>query len=45
MVDGSYVMGVTVFGHTMTILEDVMVVAVLGIILMSAAIWSFNKQE
>jgi len=41
----SYVIGVTVFGHTMSILEDVMVVAVLGAVLMLAAIWSFSKQE
>ena len=45
MGDSSYVLGVTVLGHTMSILEDIVVVAVLGIVLMIAAVWSFNKQE
>lgn len=40
-----YAIGVTVFGHTMSILDDAIVVAVLGTILMLAAVWSFNKQE
>ena len=43
--DGSYVIGITVFGHTMSILEDIIVVAVLGVVLMSTAVWSFNRQE
>ena len=42
---GGYAIGVTVFGHTMTILDDVIVVAALGLVLMLAAIWSFSKQE
>jgi len=37
--------GVTVLGHTMTLLEDMLVVVVLGIILLSLAAWSFGKQE
>lgn len=37
--------GVTVFGHSMTVLEDALVVAVLGAILLALAIWSFNKQQ
>ena len=45
MGNGSYAIGVTVFGHTMSILEDVIIVAVLGTVLMLAAVWSFNKQE
>ena len=45
MGSGGYAIGVTVFGHTMSILDDVMVVAALGVVLMLAAIWSFNKQE
>ncbi len=45
MGNGSYIIGVTVFGHTMSILEDIMVVAVFGIVLMSVAVWSFNRQE
>ena len=39
------VIGITVFGHTMTVLEDVMVIAVLGAVMILAATWSFNKQE
>jgi len=39
------VIGITVFGHTMTVLEDVMVIAILGIVMILAATWSFNKQE
>jgi ABC-2 type transport system permease protein len=37
--------GVTVFGHTMTIVEDVLVVTGIGIILLVLAIWSFSKQD
>ena len=40
-----YPLGVTVFGHTMTILEDVLVVLALGIVLMLLATWSFSKQD
>lgn len=39
------VVGITVFGHTMTVLEDVMVIAILGVVMILAATWSFNKQE
>lgn len=42
---GSATTGITIFGHTMSILEDIMVVAVFGIVLMLAAVWSFNRQE
>ncbi|MFC1919926.1 ABC transporter permease [Chloroflexota bacterium] len=42
---GSYIIGVRVFGHTMTMLEEVLVVAVFGIALLSAAAWSFSRQE
>lgn len=38
------IIGVTVLGHTMTILQDAAVVALTGVILMAAAIWSFNRQ-
>jgi ABC-2 type transport system permease protein len=41
----SNAIGVTVFGHTMTILEDVLIVAIFGIVLLSIAAWSFSKQE
>jgi len=40
-----YAIGVTVFGHTMSVLDDAIVVAALGIVLVTAAVWSFKKQE
>jgi ABC-2 type transport system permease protein len=43
--EGAATLGVTVFGHTMTILEDVLVVAAFGIVLLLLAAWSFTKQE
>lgn len=42
---GGYSIAVTVLGHTMTVLEDVLIVAILGILLMIVATWSFSKQE
>jgi len=42
---GANAIGVTVLGHTMTIIEDMLVVVVLGVILMVAAAWSFGRQE
>ncbi len=42
---GDFVFGVTVFGHTMSIAEDILIVAVFGIIVMLLAIWSFSRQE
>jgi ABC-2 type transport system permease protein len=42
---GTEMAGVTVFGHTMSILESALVVAVVGVVLLAAAIWSFNRQE
>ncbi len=46
-VDGGAVeaIGVTVFGHTMTVLEDVMVVAAFGLVLLLLARLSFERQE
>ncbi|MDD4873451.1 MAG: ABC transporter permease [Dehalococcoidales bacterium] len=38
-------LSVSIFGHTMSIFEDILVVVVFGGILMVAAIWSFSKQE
>ncbi len=38
-------LGVTIFGHTMTIAEDILVVGVLGAILLGAAVWAFRRQE
>jgi len=36
---------VTVFGHTMSIADDLMVVAAFGVIMVVLAMWSFNTQE
>ena len=38
-------LSVSIFGHTMSVLEDVLVVVVFGGILMLIAIWSFSRQE
>lgn len=43
--DGAAAIGVTVFGHTMTVLEDVLIVAAFGAVLLSLAAWSFSKQD
>ncbi len=42
---GTEMAGVTVFGHTMSILESALVVAAVGVVLLAAAIWVFNRQE
>jgi ABC-2 type transport system permease protein len=42
---GTDVAAVTVFGHTMSIFESALVVALVGVALLSTAIWLFNKQE
>ena len=42
---GGNVMGVSIFGHAMTILNDALLITALGVVLMSLAIWSFGKQE
>jgi len=43
--EGSSAIGVTVMGHTMTVFEDVLIVTIMGVVLLSLAIWSFSKQE
>jgi ABC-2 type transport system permease protein len=43
--EGAASIGVTIFGHTMTILEDVLIVAAFGTILLVLSIWSFGRQE
>jgi len=43
--EGAATIGVTVFGHTMTILEDILVVAAFGAILLVLSVWSFSRQE
>jgi ABC-2 type transport system permease protein len=42
---GTEVAGVTVFGHTMGILDSAIVVAMVGAVLLTTAIWVFNRQE
>jgi len=37
--------GVSVFGHTMTTAQDILVIVGIGAILLSLAIWAFNKQD
>lgn len=38
-------LGVTVFGHTMTMLEDILIVVAFGVALLALAAWSFGRQE
>jgi ABC-2 type transport system permease protein len=38
-------LGVTVFGHTMSIGEDLMIVAAFGLVMVVLAMWSFGTQE
>jgi ABC-2 type transport system permease protein len=38
-------LGVSIFGHTMSIVEDTAVVVLIGAMLMTAAILSFNRQD
>jgi len=38
-------LGITVFGHTMTILEDVLILAAFGALMLALAAWSFGRQE
>jgi ABC-2 type transport system permease protein len=42
---GGSPLGVTIFGHTMTTGEDVLVVAAIGAVLLVLAIWSFSRQD
>lgn len=42
---GSQAAGVTVFGHTMGILESALVLLVFGLVLLTSAVWVFNRQE
>jgi len=42
---GAEVAGVTVFGHTMGIVDSAIVVAMVGVVLLTTAIWVFNRQE
>ena len=38
-------LGVTVFGHVMTIIEEVLVVERLGIVLLGSAVWAFYARS
>jgi hypothetical protein len=38
-------LAVTVFGHTMSIGEDLLIVAAFGLIMVILAMWSFGTQE
>jgi ABC-2 type transport system permease protein len=42
---GNHGLGVSVFGHTMSIVEDAAVVILIGAMLMTAATLSFNRQD
>ena len=42
---GSQGMGITLFDHRMGIIEDALVVGVLGLVLILGAVWSFSRQE
>jgi ABC-2 type transport system permease protein len=42
---GSSAISIMVFGHTMTVFEDVLLVVIFGVALLSIAAWSFGKQE
>jgi ABC-2 type transport system permease protein len=37
--------GVTIFGHTMGILEEALLVLAVGLVFLGLAIWFFNRQE
>jgi ABC-2 type transport system permease protein len=39
------ILGVSVFGHTMGIWEDLVLISLLGSVVMVAAVWSFNRQD
>lgn len=38
-------LGISVFGHVMTVWQDVLVVAVVGLLLLQYALWSFHREE
>jgi ABC-2 type transport system permease protein len=42
---GTEVAGVTVFGHTMGVVDSAIVVAMVGVVLLTTALWVFNRQE
>lgn len=42
---GAEVAGVTVFGHTMGMADSALVVAFVGVLFLTGAIWAFNRQD
>ncbi|MSQ11300.1 MAG: ABC transporter [Dehalococcoidia bacterium] len=42
---GNGALGVTVFGHTMAVWEDALVLAAFGVVVVVTAAWSFSRQE
>ena len=38
-------LGVSVLGHTMSLVEEVALVGVLGLAFITAAVWRFGRQE
>jgi ABC-2 type transport system permease protein len=42
-VDGAHPLGVTVFGHTLSVLEEVAIIVGLGAVLLAGATWSFSR--
>jgi hypothetical protein len=43
--DAGAQLGVTVLGHTMTLPEEVALMSVFAVVLLSMAAWAFNRQE
>jgi len=41
----SSAIGITIFGHTMTVWQDVLVVLAFGAVLLSLAVFFFSRQE
>jgi len=42
---GASPIGVTIFGHTMGVLDDALLVAAIGAVLLVLAIFAFSRQE
>jgi hypothetical protein len=38
-------LGVTVFGHTFSLGEELALVGALGVVLVAGAVWAFGRQE
>jgi ABC-2 type transport system permease protein len=42
--EGTY-FGITLFGHTLSLWQDVVILAAFGVTMLILAMWSFSKQE